>query len=340
MIRSMTFGAGRLTGARLCHAKGSGVTALEIVPDQDPVLASWALRRIVDDLADSRRRVRAADARQFYVTDLPSPEAVAHVIKGLRSALFPRHAGGQDGSDQGLDYFVGYTLNTALRDLVGQIKRELRADAGRDRSNRASADGALAIVRAFADRLPAIRDVLATDVRAAFEGDPSAKSPEEVLLSFPGVHAIIHHRLAHALYDLGAPVVARIIAELAHASTGIDIHPGATIGPSFFIDHGTGVVIGETTVIGERVRLYQAVTLGAKRFSVDEEGALVKGMPRHPIVQDDVVIYAGATILGRVTIGRGSVIGGNVWLTRSVPPDSNVVQALARSETFDAGAGI
>ncbi len=316
------------------------MTALEIVPDQDPVLATWALRRIVDDLADSRRRVRAADPRQFYVADLPSPEAVAEVLTGLRSALFPRHAGGQDGTDQGLDYFVGYTLNKALRTLVDQIKRELKADAAHNRSDRAANDGATAIVREFAERLPTIRDLLATDVRAAFEGDPSAKSPEEVLLSFPGVNAVIHHRLAHALYDLGAPVVARIIAERAHAATGIDIHPGATIAGSFFIDHGTGVVIGETAVIGERVRLYQAVTLGAKRFSVDEQGALVKGMPRHPIVQDDVVIYAGATILGRVTIGRGSVIGGNVWLTRSVGPDSHVVQAHARSETFDAGAGI
>lgn len=316
------------------------MTALEIVPDQDPVLAGWALRRIVEDLAESRRRVRASDPRQFYVADLPSPEAISGVVKGLRAALFPRHAGGQDGTDQGLDYFVGYTLNTALRTLVDQIKRELAGDAARERTDRASAGGALAIAREFAERLPGIRDVLATDVRAAFEGDPSAKSPEEVLLSFPGVKAVIHHRLAHALYDLGAPVVARIIAELAHAETGIDIHPGATIGSSFFIDHGTGVVIGETAVIGERVRLYQAVTLGAKRFSVDEQGALVKGMPRHPIVQDDVVIYAGATILGRVTIGRGSTIGGNVWLTRSVPPDSHVVQALARSETFDHGAGI
>ncbi len=316
------------------------MTVLEIVPDQNPILASWALRRIVDDLAESRRRVRGADPRHFYVTDLPSPQVVANVVLSLRAALFPRHAGGQDGSDQGLDYFVGHTLNAALRDLVGQVKRELKADAGRDRSDGAAGAGALTIVREFAERLPAIRDLLASDVRAAYEGDPSAKSPEEVLLTFPGIKAVIHHRLAHALYDLGAPVVARIIAELAHKDTGIDIHPGATIGPSFFIDHGTGVVIGETAVIGERVRLYQAVTLGAKRFSVDEQGALVKGMPRHPIVQDDVVIYARATILGRVTIGRGSIIGGNIWLTRSVPPDSHVVQAHARSETFDAGAGI
>ena len=177
-------------------------------------------------------------------------------------------------------------------------------------------------------------------MQAAFDGDPSARSTEEVLLSFPGVKAITHHRIAHALHVLGAPIVARIIASLAHGATGIDIHPGATIGSAFFIDHGTGVVIGETTEIGARVRLYQAVTLGAKRFSVDETGALVKGEPRHPIVEDDVVIYAGATILGRVTIGKGSSIGGNVWLTRSVPPGSTIVQAQARSETFDHGAGI
>ncbi len=142
------------------------------------------------------------------------------------------------------------------------------------------------------------------------------------------------------MHSLGAPVVARIIGEIAHSQTGIDIHPGAQIGGSFFIDHGTGVVIGETAIIGERVRIYQAVTLGAKRFSVDEQGALVKGEPRHPIVEDDVVIYAGATILGRITIGRGSSIGGNVWLTRSVPPLSVVVQAQVRSEIFDHGAGI
>ncbi len=211
------------------------MTALEIVADQDPILASWALRRIVDDLAESRRRVRAADPRQFYVADLPSPEAVSGVVKGLRSALFPRHAGGQDGTDQGLDYFVGYTLNTALRELVGQIKRELKADATRDRSERASADGALAIVREFAERLPAIREVLATDVRAAYEGDPSAKSPDEVLLSYPGVKAVIHHRLAHALYNLDAPVVARIVAELAHvrrASTFIPARRSAAASSS------------------------------------------------------------------------------------------------------------
>jgi serine O-acetyltransferase len=155
---------------------------------------------------------------------------------------------------------------------------------------------------------------------------------DEVLICYPGVHAVIHHRLAHYFYQAGLPLLARMIAEIAHSATGIDIHPGAQIGKSFFIDHGTGVVIGETAIIGERVRIYQAVTLGAKRFPADEEGNLQKGQPRHPIVEDEVVIYAGATILGRITIGKGSTIGGNVWLTRSVPEGSNITQANLQNE--------
>jgi serine O-acetyltransferase len=160
-----------------------------------------------------------------------------------------------------------------------------------------------------------------------------------VLLCYPGVLAMIHHRLAHELYGLGLPLLARIVAELAHAQTGIDIHPGAKIGAGFFIDHGTGVVIGETAVIGERVRLYQAVTLGAKRFPRDAQGHLEKGHARHPIVEVDVVIYAGATILGRVTLGRGSVIGGNVWLTQDVAPGSHVTQAVSRNEGTAVNTG-
>jgi serine O-acetyltransferase len=157
---------------------------------------------------------------------------------------------------------------------------------------------------------------------------------------YPGITAITHHRLAHELYQLGVPLIPRIISELAHAATGIDIHPGARIGGSFFIDHGTGVVIGETSVIGERVCLYQGVTLGAKSFPLDAQGKPIKGRPRHPVVEDDVIIYAGATILGRITIGRGSSIGGNVWLTRGVPPGSRITQALVRDDLFDGGSGI
>jgi serine O-acetyltransferase len=193
--------------------------------------------------------------------------------------------------------------------------------------NEADHEQAISIARQFATQLPVVRKLLDTDIQAAFEGDPAARSPDEVLVCYPGITAIIHHRLAHILYDLGAPLVARIISEIAHSATGIDLHPGAQIGESFFIDHGTGVVIGETAIIGKNVRVYQAVTLGAKRFEKDSTGLLVKGAARHPIVEDNVVIYAGATILGRITIGQGSTIGGNVWLTHTVPPNSSITQA-------------
>ena len=175
-----------------------------------------------------------------------------------------------------------------------------------------------------------------TDIRAARERDPAAPTALEVIFAYPGVHAIWGHRISHWLWRRGARVTARVLAELTRILTGVDIHPGATIGGSFFIDHATGVVIGETTIIGENVRLYQAVTLGAKRFPTDEHGNIIKGNPRHPIIEDDVIIYAGATVLGRITIGRGSRIGGNVWLTHSVPPGSTVTQADSQaSERVD-----
>jgi serine O-acetyltransferase len=180
--------------------------------------------------------------------------------------------------------------------------------------------------------LPGIRSLLDSDVIAAYHGDPAARSVDEVLLSYPGLQAMINHRIAHQLYRLGVPLLARLVAELSHGETGIDIHPGARIGAGFFIDHGTGVVIGETAEIGRNVRLYQAVTLGAKRFTADDDGHLHKGGARHPIVEDDVVIYAGATLLGRIVIGRGSTIGGNVWVTDDVPPGSQVTQATTRQD--------
>lgn len=226
------------------------------------------------------------------------------------------------------DFYVGHALNAALHDLWAQARLELQFKARHEPVDEAEiAARAGEAVCEFAARLPAIRALLDSDVLAAFHGDPAAGSVDEVLLCYPGVLALIHHRLAHELYCLGLPLLARIISELSHAATGIDIHPGARIGGGFFMDHGTGVVIGETAIIGEQVRLYQAVTLGAKRFPRDAAGHLQKGYPRHPIVEDDVVIYAGATILGRVTIGKGAVIGGNVWLTQSVPPGAHVTQA-------------
>jgi serine O-acetyltransferase len=263
------------------------------------------------------------------VRELPSRAALVKIRDGLLAALFPSHYGCPDLTDETIDYFVGDTLAQALAILTEQVRRDLlflppEPDALPD------TERAAAIVRAFAAQLPELRGVLAEDVLAAYQGDPAASSVAEVLIAYPGMRAIIHHRLAHALHLLGAPLVARLLASISQADTGIDIHPQAQIGPRFFIDHGTGVVIGQTAIIGANVRLYQHVTLGAKRFTEDENGMLVKGEPRHPIIEDDVVIYAGATVLGRITVGRGSTIGGNVWLTQSVPPGSFISQAQNR----------
>jgi serine O-acetyltransferase len=301
----------------------------------------WELDRIVVELRDSRDKRRQNTGRTCAVSEMPSRETLREILEGLFGVLFPNHFGLPDLTDESIDYFVGHTFDTSLRSLHQQVKRELRFAALDGGESKAAQDrSAFAIVRKFAAQLPKVRALLETDIQAAYKGDPAAKSIEEVRCCYPGITGITHHRLAHELHVLGVPLLARIIAELAHSATGIDIHPGAQIGASFFIDHGTGVVIGETAVIGERVRLYQAVTLGAKTFPVGENGVLVKGAPRHPIVEDDVIIYSGATILGRVRIGRGSTIGGNVWITRDVPPGSHVTQALARSESFDDGGGI
>ena len=279
----------------------------------------------------SHQRENEQGGREF-----PSRASVREIIDHLCGALFPMRLGPVDLRHEAEDYYVGHTLNLALRALLTQVTLELRYNA---RLNGISSNEleyrARNIVGAFAAHLPSLRSLLDTDVEAAFRGDPAARSVDEVVLCYPGLLAIIHHRLAHTLYRLELPLLARIVAEIAHSATGIDIHPGAKIGESFFIDHGTGVVIGETTIIGNRVRLYQAVTLGAKRFAVGENGELKKGQPRHPIVEDDVVIYAGATILGRITIGKGSVIGGNVWLTHSIPPCSNVTQARSHNEVSE-----
>ncbi|MEI2414597.1 serine O-acetyltransferase EpsC [Orrella sp. JC864] len=300
------------------------------------------LSDIVADLREARLqwrsqsgRVRSSGEREF-----PSVEEIRAIVELLCGALFPMRLGPPDLREENEDAYVQLTLSNALNRLARQLRLELGYGArGNPESKAGIAGRAHELVRRFAASLPRVRRVLDTDVIAAYQGDPAARSVDEVLLCYPGVIAVIHHRLAHELYKLGAPLVARIVAEIAHADTGIDIHPGATIGPSFFIDHGTGVVIGETTVIGERVRLYQAVTLGAKRFPASENGELKKGLPRHPILEDDVVVYAGATILGRITIGRASVIGGNVWLTHSVPPSSNVTQATLVNDCPGSAAG-
>jgi serine O-acetyltransferase len=294
----------------------------------------WSLTQIVAELREVRRNWRESCARNHECggRELPAPEQIRDIVDGLRGALFPMRLGPPDLRQESEDFFVAHTLDSALHALHQQVLLELHYIARQsgkesDINNDARA---VNIVRSVAAALPNVRRLLDTDVRAAYNGDPAAHSVDEILLCYPGAQAIIHHRLAHVLHQLGASMIARIIAELAHSETGIDIHPGAQIGSGFFIDHGTGVVIGETAIIGERVRIYQTVTLGAKRFNVGEDGVLEKGAPRHPILEDDVVVYAGATILGRITIGKGSSIGGNVWLTRSVPPGSVITQASSQ----------
>jgi serine O-acetyltransferase len=305
-----------------------------VLPYQD-TKDDLGVSRIVAELKALRLSALAGRNRTANPPKLPSRKILTSIVDGLGAALFPNRLGLPDLQEDGLDYFVGHTLDTALRNLLTQVRLELKfaVDNG---STAERSQSASEMVRQFATTLPKVRQLIDSDISAAYEGDPAARSVDEVLVCYPGINAILHYRLAHELHLLGLPLIARMISELAHSASGIDIHPGATIDEAFFIDHGTGVVIGETAIIGKHVRIYQAVTLGAKRFPTDEHGALIKGNARHPIVEDDVVIYAGATILGRITIGRGSAIGGNVWLTHSVPPGSNVTQAKMNAAPLDA----
>jgi serine O-acetyltransferase len=309
------------------------VTPKEAAVETDP--SDWQLAEIVHALRQSRE-VSNKIRYRGHVRELPSRVALREILDGLAAVLFPTHYGDHVLTDESIDFFVGSTLGNALGALNEQVRRGLRFN--KDDAARSADDLenlAASITRRFAADLPAIRAKLVSDLHAAYQGDPAASSISEILLCYPGIFAIIHYRLAHALHQLGVPLIARLISGIAHSETGIDIHPGAEIGAGFFIDHGTGVVIGETAVLGENVRLYQAVTLGAKKFETGEDGALVKGTARHPIIADNVVIYAGATILGRVTIGRGAVIGGNVWLTEDVAPGSVVTQARMRQSRSD-----
>ena len=297
--------------------------------NKDPLLKNIYLE--TDAIVAELRALRVASLEHRQRHDrpprLPLRKALADITDELGAALFPNRLGSPDPTDEGIDHYVRQTLDAVLRKLLVQVHRELNYVSGLEAISDKALEQATAITLAFAKRLPDIRNLLDNDICAAYEGDPAARNVDEVLVCYPGITAIMYYRIAHELHRLGVPLIARMISEIAHSATGIEIHPGAQIGSSFFIDHGTGVVIGETAIIGKNVRLYQAVTLGAKRFPVDEHGALVKGNARHPIVEDDVVIYAGATILGRITIGRGSTIGGNVWLTHSVPPGSSISQA-------------
>ena len=260
---------------------------------------------------------------------MPSLDALKEIMERLRAAVFPGYFGSTRIRRESMRYHLAANLDSIYHKLSEQILRGFCFSCeGRHAATPCEAcesEGTAAALT-FMDRLPEIRRLLAGDAQAAYEGDPAATSPGETIFCYPSMHAMFHHRIAHELYTLKVPVIPRIISEMAHSRTGIDIHPGATIGEDFFIDHGTGVVIGETCILGRNCRLYQGVTLGALSFPKNPDGTLTKGIPRHPVLEDNVTVYAGATILGRVTIGAGAVIGGNVWITSDVPAGARISQ--------------
>ncbi len=281
------------------------------------------LSGVIDEILESCQEERTI--AHFDTAMIPSRESVIEVLNDLNEVLYPGYFHTQEVDAYSLKYHIGNGVNRVFEKLGAQIARSIRHECRRlhsicsqclDRGQKESLE--------FLRKIPALRQVLAGDVRAAYDGDPAAKSIEEVIFSYPCILAITAYRIAHELHLQGVPLLPRIMTEYAHSVTGIDIHPGASIGKEFFIDHGTGVVIGETTEIGDRVKLYQGVTLGALSFPKDSEGNLIRGKKRHPTLEEDVTIYSNATILGPTVIGARSVIGGNVWITHDIPRDTVV----------------
>lgn len=263
---------------------------------------------------------------------LPSAKALRDIIELTRAIIFPGYFGNSTVNSHTVTYHTGVNVERLFNLLTEQILAGLCfADDGECGScTEAQREEAYRYAAIFIEYLPTLRKLLATDVEAAYNGDPAAHSFGEVICCYPAIRAICNYRIAHYLLRLGVPLIPRIITEMAHSETGIDIHPGAQIGPYFTIDHGTGVVIGETCIIGCHVKLYQGVTLGAKSFPLDEDGKPIKGILRHPILEDDVIVYSNATILGRVTIGQGATVGGNIWVTEDVPAGARIVQTKAK----------
>lgn len=256
---------------------------------------------------------------------MPSGPKLSEIIDLCRAILFPGYYGNSIVNSHTLQYHIG----VGVERLFGLLSEQIRAGLGFDCDHCTMAH-AQEIAGRFITRLPHLRQVLATDVEAAFNGDPAAEDYNEIISCYPVIKAITNYRIAHELLVMGVPLIPRIITEMAHSETGIDIHPAAQIGHHFTIDHGTGVVIGATCVIGNNVKLYQGVTLGAKSFPLDENGNPIKGIPRHPILEDNVIVYSNATILGRITLAHDTVVGGNLWVTESTQPGEHLVQAKKR----------
>jgi serine O-acetyltransferase len=296
-----------------------------------PLNFTHILTQAVDELSESES-YQGLFHQHKDGEPLPSARALCDVIELARSILFPGYFGNSTINSRTINYHIGVNIEKLFDLLTDQIlaglcfgsseEGEFCTESMREESARLAAD--------FISRLPHLRRVLATDVEAAYNGDPAAESLGEVICCYPAIRAISNYRIAHELLELGVPLIPRIITEMAHSETGIDIHPGACIGSHFTIDHGTGVVIGATSIIGNNVKLYQGVTLGAKSFPLDADGKPIKGIPRHPILEDNVIIYSNATILGRITIGRDATVGGNIWVTEDVPAGAKIVQTKAK----------
>lgn len=309
------------------------------------------LTDITNELSDLKT-LRGLFRRHKKGSPLPSGKALKEIVELCRSILFPGYYGNSTVNTHTIGFHIGVNIERLYMLLREQImaglfsvenvkQAEDSTDSGED-----AVDVMSGIARAdekaleLISRLPEIRRVLATDIEAAYNGDPAADSFGEIISCYPVIKALVNYRIAHELVLLGVPLIPRIITEMAHSETGIDIHPAAQIGEHFTIDHGTGVVIGATCIIGRNVKLYQGVTLGARSFPLDSDGNPIKGIPRHPILEDNVIVYSNATILGRITIGHDTVIGGNVWVSHGVPPYSRISQSKPSTLTFTDGAGI
>ena len=260
--------------------------------------------------------------------NLPSQKEIATILEDMKEIIFPGFAERKVINLENAQYFIGDIISRLYVELAKQIARALRYQCEMDKCDNCDIyDQADKAAKKLIEKLPEIRKALKKDVLAAYEGDPAAKSFEEIILCYPGIYAVTIHRFAHELYSAKIPLIPRMMSEQAHLDTGIDIHPGAKIGNNFFIDHGAGVVIGETSVIGDNVKIYQNVTLGALSFPKDEKGNIIKGIKRHPTLQNNVTVYSGATVLGDIVIGHDSIIGGNVWLTEGVKPNTSLTIA-------------
>ncbi len=299
------------------------------------------LQQTINDLA-SEESYKDVCHRHFYEHPMPSTERLAECVKLFREVIFPGYFGDSPVRGESIHYYIGVNTERLFEILNQEILSGLcfLCQSASEENLAKNKKSAYDFTVQFISMLPEIRRMLISDVDVAFIGDPAAKSKGEVIFCYPAIRAITNYRMAHALLKLGVPLIPRIISEMAHSETGIDIHPGAQIGEAFTIDHGTGVVIGATSIIGNNVKLYQGVTLGAKSFPLDDDGNPIKGVPRHPIVEDNVIIYAQATILGRITIGENSVIGGNVWVTSTIKPNSKIVQFKPRDVYYSGGGGI